>query len=127
MEMGRPLPLFFFFFLMNSCHCFNKWTAYSSFLEYLLNFFFIVVLQVLTEPKNALGKQYKKMFSMNGVSFLSYSIVGQETFLPFPVLIFLFFCWCFTSSKKDLKSISFVDVPCDNLFHFSFSGEITFY
>ena len=61
---------FFFFFLMNSCHCFNKWIAYSSFLEYLLNFFFIVVLQVLTEPKNALGKQYKKLFSMNNVSIL---------------------------------------------------------
>lgn len=27
------------------------------------------VLQVLTEPKNALGKQYKKMFQMNGVSY----------------------------------------------------------
>ncbi|CAL5367628.1 unnamed protein product [Camellia sinensis] len=29
------------------------------------------LVQVLTEPKNALGKQYKKMFTMNGVSFLS--------------------------------------------------------
>ena len=27
-------------------------------------------MQVLTEPKNALGKQYKKLFQMNGVSFL---------------------------------------------------------
>ncbi|KAF3949212.1 hypothetical protein CMV_024894 [Castanea mollissima] len=27
----------------------------------------MVVLQVLTEPKNALGKQYKKLFSMNNV------------------------------------------------------------
>lgn len=29
-----------------------------------------LILQVLTEPRNALGKQYKKMFAMNNVSTL---------------------------------------------------------
>jgi ATP-dependent Clp protease ATP-binding subunit ClpX len=28
----------------------------------------VFVLQVLMEPKNALGKQYKKIFNMNNVS-----------------------------------------------------------
>lgn len=28
----------------------------------------IIGLQVLTEPKNALGKQYKKMYQMNSVT-----------------------------------------------------------
>lgn len=28
----------------------------------------VIVLQVLTEPKNALGKQYRKMYQMNSVT-----------------------------------------------------------
>jgi len=42
--------------------------------HHLLNFVdidkFDGVLQVLREPKNALGKQYQKLFSMNNVSIL---------------------------------------------------------
>lgn len=35
--------------------------------------------QVLTEPKNALGKQYKKMFQMNDVSYvLPFLIIEEE-------------------------------------------------
>lgn len=34
------------------------------------------LVQVLTEPKNALGRQYKKLFSMNNVSV-------QDTVHPF--------------------------------------------
>lgn len=34
-----------------------------------------MLLQVLTEPRNALGKQYKKMFAMNNVS-------SQNDYIP---------------------------------------------
>ena len=37
----------------------------------MCNFLF----QVLTEPKNALGKQYKKLFSMNNVSALVLQLI----------------------------------------------------
>lgn len=37
------------------------------------------VLQVIMEPKNALGKQYKKMFNMNNVSF--HSLVCMVAFV----------------------------------------------
>jgi ATP-dependent protease Clp ATPase subunit len=33
-------------------------------------------LQVLTEPRNALGKQYRKMFAMNQVSFVLRNLIA---------------------------------------------------
>ena len=44
-----------------------------------------LALQVLTKPKNALGKQYRKMFQMNGVSFWAFSylwMIWRTQLLP---------------------------------------------
>ncbi|KAA3489475.1 CLP protease regulatory subunit CLPX3, mitochondrial-like isoform X2 [Gossypium australe] len=62
------------------------------------------LVEVLMKPKNALGKQYKKMFNMNGVSFLSFSTVG----LP-----------------RNDSSISFV-VPCTTCFGLAFQVKLYF-
>lgn len=49
----------------------------------------MICLQVLVEPKNALGKQYKKMFKMNDVSCFSFTLVywGIFSFNQYPLLI----------------------------------------
>lgn len=76
------------------------------------------------KPKNALGKQYKKMFNMNGVSFLSFSTVGQETLLPFSVHPFLSFLLVLGLPRND-SSISFV-VSCTTCFGLAFQVKLYF-
>lgn len=53
-----------------------------------------MVLQVLTEPKNALGKQYKKLFSMNNVRILPMHAVFWTLSL---VVFWLLYVNCITS------------------------------
>jgi hypothetical protein len=58
--------------------------------------------QVLTEPRNAIGKQYKKLFAMNNVSLIIIVVLLEASFSPTHIWL-MYNSWHMRSSASDVS------------------------
>jgi hypothetical protein len=58
--------------------------------------------QVLTEPRNAIGKQYKKLFAMNNVSLIIIVVLLEASFSPTHIWL-MYNSWQMRSSASDVS------------------------
>lgn len=66
----------------------------------------MLILQVLTEPKNALAKQYKKLFDMNNVRSFPLLLSLKYTFLLLWELLCVSVCGVKTQAVIDISGSS---------------------